>query len=156
VLFGTPTTRPAAPSARRQRSRPVAGDVGLARADVRGTGSVLHNVFFDTCVHHQLGIDLLFGSEMIGADPQTGHPFDHTRRYVDARRVYPRLARAHRPTTAPRTPSTRSPGWTAGGVGHKPLPAIRGRCNVGVTRVPGSVEFRTGGTARDPSAPADG
>lgn len=83
--------------------------------------SVMRNVFFDTCVYHQPGIDLLFdvididnilfGSEMIGAvrgiDPQTGHPFDHTRRYVDAlplspadrhkvyeanaRRVYPRL-----------------------------------------------------------------
>ena len=82
---------------------------------------LMHNVFFDTCVYHQPGIDLLFevinvdnilfGSEMIGAvrgvDPQTGHPFDDTRRYVDAlsipeahkqqafetnaRRVYPRL-----------------------------------------------------------------
>jgi 4-oxalmesaconate hydratase len=83
--------------------------------------SVMNNVFFDTCVYHQPGIDLLFsvidvdnilfGSEMIGAvrgiDPQTGHYFDDTRRYVDAlelapgdrekvyernaRRVYPRL-----------------------------------------------------------------
>lgn len=83
--------------------------------------SVMGNVFFDTCVYHQPGIDLLFnvidagnilfGSEMIGAvrgiDPQTGHHFDDTRRYVDAlnlapsardqvyelnaRRVYPRL-----------------------------------------------------------------
>ena len=82
---------------------------------------LMNNVFFDTCVYHQPGIDLLFevisvdsilfGSEMIGAvrgiDPQTGHPFDDTRRYVDAlgipdehklqvfegnaRRVYPRL-----------------------------------------------------------------
>ena len=56
------------------------------------------NVFFDTCVYHQPGIDLLFdvidvdnilfGSEMVGAvrgiDPQTGHYFDDTRRYVDA------------------------------------------------------------------------
>ena len=56
------------------------------------------NVFFDTCVYHQPGIDLLFdvididnilfGSEMVGAvrgiDPQTGHHFDDTRRYVDA------------------------------------------------------------------------
>src|SRR6202044_1564350 len=60
--------------------------------------SVMGNVFFDTCVYHQPGIDLLFkvidtgnilfGSEMIGAvrgiDPQTGHHFDDTRRYVDA------------------------------------------------------------------------
>jgi 4-oxalmesaconate hydratase len=79
------------------------------------------NVFFDTCVYHQAGIDLLleivpagnvlFGSEMVGAvrgiDPQTGHHYDDTKRYVDAaaidetarrrifeenaRRVYPRL-----------------------------------------------------------------
>jgi 4-oxalmesaconate hydratase len=78
-------------------------------------------VFFDTCVYHQPGIDLLFrvidadnilfGSEMVGAvrgiDPETGHYFDDTKRYVDAlpiaaedkrkvfelnaRRVYPRL-----------------------------------------------------------------
>jgi 4-oxalmesaconate hydratase len=83
--------------------------------------SVLGNVCFDTCVYHQPGIDLLFeviptdnilfGSEMIGAvrgvDPDTGHHFDDTLRYVDAlglssddrhkvyeanvRRVYPRL-----------------------------------------------------------------
>jgi 4-oxalmesaconate hydratase len=80
---------------------------------------VMRNVYFDTCVYHQPGIDLLFkviehdnllfGSEMIGAvrgiDPETGHHFDDTRRYVDAlriadrdkvfehnaRRVYPRL-----------------------------------------------------------------
>jgi 4-oxalmesaconate hydratase len=84
-------------------------------------GHVMRNVFFDTCVYHQPGIDLLvkvididnilFGSEMIGAvrgvDPLTGHHFDDTRRYIDAlplpagdkqkifernvRRVYPRL-----------------------------------------------------------------
>jgi 4-oxalmesaconate hydratase len=82
---------------------------------------VMRNVLFDTCVYHQPGIDLLFdvvdldsilfGSEMVGAvrgiDPQTGHYFDDTKRYVDAvelsdegrgqvysgnaRRVYPRL-----------------------------------------------------------------
>ena len=82
---------------------------------------VMRNVFFDTCVYHQPGIDLLvrvidldnilFGSEMIGAvrgvDPESGHYFDDTRRYIDAlalderdkrrifegnaRRVYPRL-----------------------------------------------------------------
>ena len=59
---------------------------------------VMKNVFFDTCVYHQPGIDLLFdvididnllfGSEMVGAvrgiDPQTGHYFDDTKRYVDA------------------------------------------------------------------------
>ena len=55
-------------------------------------------VFFDTCVYHQAGIDLLlkivpadnilFGSEMVGAvrgiDPETGFNFDDTKRYVDA------------------------------------------------------------------------
>jgi 4-oxalmesaconate hydratase len=59
---------------------------------------LLGNVFFDTCVYHQRGVDLLldvlptenvlFASEMIGAvrgiDPQTGHHFDDTKRYVDA------------------------------------------------------------------------
>ena len=83
---------------------------------------VLNNIFFDTCVYHQPGIDLLtrvipvdnilFASEMIGAvrgiDPETGHHYDDTRRYIEAstilggsdrwkvyegnaRRVYPRL-----------------------------------------------------------------
>jgi 4-oxalmesaconate hydratase len=82
------------------------------------------NVYFDTCVYHQPGIDLLldvvdipnilFGSELVGAvrgiDPRTGHYYDDTRRYVEAanlddeartavfegnvRRVYPRLATA--------------------------------------------------------------
>jgi 4-oxalmesaconate hydratase len=55
-------------------------------------------VFFDTCVYHQAGIDLLakvipvdnilFASETVGAvrgiDPETGHAFDDTKRYVDA------------------------------------------------------------------------
>jgi 4-oxalmesaconate hydratase len=84
---------------------------------------VMRNVFFDTCVYHQPGIDLLvrvidiknilFGSEMVGAvrgiDPESGHYFDDTKRYVDAlaiapadkrriyegnaRRVFPRLDR---------------------------------------------------------------
>ena len=82
---------------------------------------LMNNVFFDTCVYHQAGIDLLhqvidldnilFASEMFGAvrgiDPETGHHWDDTKRYVDnlgltveqqrqifelnARRVYPRL-----------------------------------------------------------------
>ncbi|MFF8916246.1 amidohydrolase family protein [Streptomyces sp. NPDC015032] len=60
--------------------------------------TLLDNVFFDTCVYHQSGIDLLtevipsrsilFASEMIGAvrdiDPCTGHHFDDTKRYVEA------------------------------------------------------------------------
>ena len=55
-------------------------------------------MFFDTCVYHQPGIDLLlkvvpvgnilFASEMVGAvrgiDPTTGFYFDDTRRYIEA------------------------------------------------------------------------
>jgi len=84
---------------------------------------LLKNVFFDTCVYHLPGIELLlkvipmdnilFGSEMVGAvrgiDPRTGQYYDDTKRYVDAlpltdadryklfegnaRRVYPRIAK---------------------------------------------------------------
>lgn len=85
---------------------------------------LLNNVFFDTCVYHYPGVELmskvipvdniLFASEMLGAvkgvDPETGHNYDDTKRYVDqlpdldeagrykifegnARRVYPRLDR---------------------------------------------------------------
>jgi 4-oxalmesaconate hydratase len=60
--------------------------------------AVLKNVFFDTCVYHQAGIELLlkvipaenilFASEIVGAvrgiDPETGHHYDDTRRYIDA------------------------------------------------------------------------
>ena len=59
---------------------------------------LLGNVFFDTCVYDQAGVDLLvkvipvdnilFASEMVGAvrgmDPLTGHHFDDTKRYLDA------------------------------------------------------------------------
>jgi 4-oxalmesaconate hydratase len=89
------------------------------------TEQLLKNVFFDTCVYHQPGVDLLtkvipvdnilFASEMIGAvrgiDPETGHHYDDTKRYIEAtgnlspedrhkvyegnaRRVYPRLDQA--------------------------------------------------------------
>jgi 4-oxalmesaconate hydratase len=84
---------------------------------------LMGNVFFDTCVYHLPGIELLakvispdnilFASEMLGAvkgiDPETGHHYDDTKRYLDqlglsaadrhkifegnARRVYPRLDR---------------------------------------------------------------
>jgi 4-oxalmesaconate hydratase len=84
---------------------------------------LLNNVFFDTCVYHRPGIELLlkvipadnilFASEMVGAvrgvDPETGHYYDDTKRYIDAieglsaadrekifhgnvRKVYPRFA----------------------------------------------------------------
>lgn len=92
----------------------------LGRAD---PSELLRNVYFDTCVYHQPGIDLLykvigadnllFASEMLGAvrgaDPQTGVAWDDTLVYVNnlgmtgdehravveanARRVYPRLDR---------------------------------------------------------------
>jgi 4-oxalmesaconate hydratase len=82
---------------------------------------IMKNVFFDTCVYHKPGVELLlsvigvdnvlFGSEMLGAvkgiDPNTGDYFDDTKKYVDqldltdndryklfesnARRVFPRL-----------------------------------------------------------------
>src|SRR4051794_40983679 len=56
-----------------------------------------NNIFFDTCVYHQPGIDLLakvvpadnilFASEMVGAvkgiDPSSGNYFDDTKRYID-------------------------------------------------------------------------
>jgi 4-oxalmesaconate hydratase len=59
---------------------------------------LLKNVYFDTCVYHQPGIDLLtkvipvdnilFASEMIGAvrgiDPETGFYYDDTKRYIEA------------------------------------------------------------------------
>jgi 4-oxalmesaconate hydratase len=58
---------------------------------------LLKNVFFDTCVYHYPGIELLtkvipvdnilFASEMVGAvkgiDPETGNYFDDTKRYID-------------------------------------------------------------------------
>jgi 4-oxalmesaconate hydratase len=61
----------------------------------------LRNVFFDTCVYHQAGIDLLtrvipaenilFASEMVGAvrgvDPESGFNYDDTRRYIDGSTV---------------------------------------------------------------------
>jgi len=76
------------------RYRGLAQDMGIARLE----DTLLQNVFFDSCVYHQPGIDLLmkvvpienvlFGSEMIGAvkgiDPQTGFHFDDTKRYVMA------------------------------------------------------------------------
>jgi 4-oxalmesaconate hydratase len=73
---------------------------GLALDMGRGELSdfLMSNIFFDTCVYHQPGIDflidvigpnnILFASEMIGAvrgkDPNTGRFFDDTKAYIDA------------------------------------------------------------------------
>jgi 4-oxalmesaconate hydratase len=97
---------------------------GLAmRNGWQDPAALLDNVFFDTCVYHQAGVDLLarvipatsilFASEMLGAvrgaDPDSGIAWDDTLAYVratdlsasdldsvlegNARRVYPRLDR---------------------------------------------------------------
>jgi 4-oxalmesaconate hydratase len=97
---------------------------GLAmRNGWQDPSELLRNLYFDTCVYHQAGIDLLtrvvpagnvlFASEMLGAvrgaDPETGVAWDDTLHYVDhagldgaalaaihagnARRVYPALER---------------------------------------------------------------
>lgn len=97
---------------------------GLAQDNKRPPlEELLKNVYFDTCVYHLPGIELLFkvvpvdnilfASEMVGAvkgiDPRTGHNYDDTKRYVDqislpdedrkkvyegnALKVYPRLAK---------------------------------------------------------------
>lgn len=58
---------------------------------------LLNNVFFDTCVYHQAGIDLLtkvipvanvlYASEMLGAirgvDPETGRNYDDTKTFIE-------------------------------------------------------------------------
>ena len=63
--------------------------------------SLLKNVWFDTCVYHQAGIDLLlkvipadnilFAGEVVGAvrgiDPESGHHYDDTRRYIDGNKA---------------------------------------------------------------------
>lgn len=95
--------------------------LGMAHDQGWDFWSVLDHIYFDTCVYHQSGIDLLldvvptqnvlFGSEMIGAvrgiDPTSGRHFDDTKFYIDnadledderrmvlsenALRVFPRL-----------------------------------------------------------------
>ncbi len=96
--------------------------VGMAADSGWDFRHLLDHVWFDTCVYHQPGIDLLlkvvptenilFASEMVGAvrgiDPNTGFNYDDTKRYVlgadidddarqkifedNIRRVFPRLA----------------------------------------------------------------
>ena len=95
---------------------------GMAQDNDWDFDGLLDHIYFDTCVYHQRGIDLLldvvgadnvlFASEMVGAvrgiDPDTGQHYDDTKRYIDAaslddadkakifeqnaRLVYPRLA----------------------------------------------------------------
>jgi 4-oxalmesaconate hydratase len=76
------------------RYRGLAQDMGKPLLD----DHLLKNVFFDTCVYHQAGIDcmtkvvptknILFASEMVGAvkgiDPETGNYYDDTKRYINA------------------------------------------------------------------------
>lgn len=94
---------------------------GMAQDQGWDFTGLLDHIWFDTCVYHQPGIDLLvdvvpidnvlFASEMVGAvrgvNPATGAYYDDTRRYVEGadlsdeerqrifeantRRVYPRL-----------------------------------------------------------------
>jgi 4-oxalmesaconate hydratase len=94
---------------------------GLAEDNGWDFAGLIDHVWFDTCVYHQRGIDLLldvvpidhilFASEMVGAvrgvDPETGNHYDDTGVYLDhaalddderalvyagnARRVFPRL-----------------------------------------------------------------
>jgi len=74
------------------RYRGIAQDMGRPPIE-----ELLNNVYFDTCVYHQRGIDLLvdviaadnivFASEMIGAvrgvDERSGRYFDDTKPYID-------------------------------------------------------------------------
>jgi len=94
---------------------------GMAQDKGWDFDALLDHIYFDTCVYHQAGIDLLlevvptsnilFASEMVGAvrgiNPDTGASYDDTRVYIEAsgisepdkaaiyesntRRVYPRL-----------------------------------------------------------------
>ena len=102
------------------RYRGIALDMGRGELN----DFLMGNIFFDTCVYHQPGMELLinvvgadsvlFASEMVGAvrgiDPNTGRNFDDTKVYLDAmsltdeqrhklfegnaRKVYPRLSQA--------------------------------------------------------------
>jgi 4-oxalmesaconate hydratase len=100
------------------RYRGIAQDAGRPAPE-----ELMNNIWFDTCVYHQKGVETLvevmgadnvvFASEMIGAvrgiDARTGRYFDDTKPYVDALnlsesdatkifegnalKAYPRLAR---------------------------------------------------------------
>jgi len=76
------------------RFRGLAKDMDISDINQK----LLNNIYFDTCVYHQPGINLLtevipvknilFASETFGAvkdiDPDTGFYFDDTRRYLNA------------------------------------------------------------------------
>lgn len=76
------------------RYRGIALDMGRPEL----TDFLMDNIYFDTCVYHQPGMEtllrsvpidnILFASEMIGAvkgkDPKTGRYFDDTKPYIDA------------------------------------------------------------------------
>ena len=76
------------------RFRGLAKDMGIPDINQK----LLNNIYFDTCVYHQPGINLLteviptknilFASETFGAvkdiDPDSGFYFDDTRRYLNA------------------------------------------------------------------------
>jgi 4-oxalmesaconate hydratase len=72
---------------------------GLAQDNNRPLlDEMLNNIWFDTCVYHQPGVEMLlrtvpidnlmFASEVWGAvrgiDPESGHYYDDTKRHVDA------------------------------------------------------------------------
>ena len=75
------------------RYRGIAQDMGKPELEEH----LMDNIFFDTCVYHQRGIDLLadvipadnilFASEMIGAvkgiDPRTDRYYDDTKPYIE-------------------------------------------------------------------------
>ena len=113
---------------------------------------VMGNVFFDTCVYHQPGIDLLlgvidaknilFGPEMIGAvrgiDPETGFHFDDTPAVCRCRRrsssraqralIYEGNARRVYPRLDARWPRRRDANFFSDATGGQPgFSAWRGR-----------------------------
>ena len=79
------------------RYQGIAMDMNLGDLNER----MMKNLYFDTCVYHQPGIDLLlkvipsdnvlFASETIGAvravDPKTGRNFDDTHHYIEQTQV---------------------------------------------------------------------
>jgi hypothetical protein len=144
---GLPDAEVPDPARRRRRAlplgplpRPGAGDEEAAAEE-----HLLNNIFFDTCVYHQPGIDLLttvipvknvlFASEMIGAvrgiDPETGHYYDDTKRYIEASTI-------SAPTTAPDLRRQCAPRVPAAGRRLKIAKGGRAPCCVSPARMAGS------------------